>query len=85
MNPDSYRRGSKIINIKSDILIMVFFTEQHKMAKAAILDSRFHIVANVDIMTFHRSMTCDVPNILLFMQLSHWNDWKFVLRHGLGF
>ena len=55
------------------------------MAAAAILDFGFYLETSKDIVLFHRSMACDISNILDFYQLSEWNGQKCIFMHDLGF
>ena len=54
------------------------------MATAAILESDFYNFFTVNIELLHRSMACDVSNILDFLQLSEKNGLKYICMHDLG-
>ena len=54
------------------------------MAAAAILESDFHQFFAVNIVILHRSMACDISNILDFLQLSEQNGLKYICMHDLG-
>ena len=55
------------------------------MAVAAILLSDFYLFFAVNIVIFHRSMACNISNILDFLQLSKRYGLKYVFLHDLGF